>query len=159
MTLEISLEPALISLLRKKAAVQDQDLNQLVTELITHALQSEPPNIIRTERGLTIAGTRITLYDVMDYLTAGYGHDHIRELLSLSPSQWNAAQTYIADHHIDVIGEYHQVLQQAEENRQYWTTRNRQTLATMDTPKPDHEMTAAHRKLQDWKNRLDSQKA
>ena len=26
--------------------------------------------IIRTERGLTIAGTRITLYDVMDYLTA-----------------------------------------------------------------------------------------
>jgi hypothetical protein len=28
--------------------------------------------IIRTERGLTIAGTRITLYDVMDYLTAQY---------------------------------------------------------------------------------------
>jgi hypothetical protein len=24
-------------------------------------------DIIRTERGLTIAGTRITLYDVMDY--------------------------------------------------------------------------------------------
>jgi hypothetical protein len=28
--------------------------------------------IIRTERGLTIAGTRITLYDVMDYVTAQY---------------------------------------------------------------------------------------
>ena len=28
--------------------------------------------IIRTERGLTIAGTRITLYDVMDYLKAQY---------------------------------------------------------------------------------------
>ena len=27
-------------------------------------------NIIRTERGLTIAGTRITLYDVMDYVIA-----------------------------------------------------------------------------------------
>jgi len=27
------------------------------------------PTIIRTERGLTIAGTRITLYDVMDYIT------------------------------------------------------------------------------------------
>ena len=26
--------------------------------------------IIRTERGLTIEGTRITLYDVMDYVTA-----------------------------------------------------------------------------------------
>ena len=28
--------------------------------------------IIRTERGLTIEGTRITLYDVMDYVTAQY---------------------------------------------------------------------------------------
>jgi len=28
--------------------------------------------ISRTERGLTIVGTRITLYDVMDYVTAQY---------------------------------------------------------------------------------------
>lgn len=28
--------------------------------------------IIRTERGLTIAGTRSTIYDVMDYVTAQY---------------------------------------------------------------------------------------
>ena len=28
--------------------------------------------VVRTPRGLTIAGTRITLYDVMDYLTAGW---------------------------------------------------------------------------------------
>ena len=30
------------------------------------------PAIIRTERGLTIKGTRITLYDVMEYLKADY---------------------------------------------------------------------------------------
>ncbi len=30
------------------------------------------PRIIRTERGLTITGTRITLYDVMGYVTAQY---------------------------------------------------------------------------------------
>lgn len=29
-------------------------------------------SIIRTERGLTIARTRITLYDVIDYLKAQY---------------------------------------------------------------------------------------
>jgi len=28
--------------------------------------------VVRTERGLSIAGTRITLYDVMDYITAGW---------------------------------------------------------------------------------------
>jgi hypothetical protein len=33
-------------------------------------VSNELSAIIRTERGLTIAGTRITLYDVMDYVTA-----------------------------------------------------------------------------------------
>jgi hypothetical protein len=36
--------------------------------------------IIRTERGLTIAGTRITLYDVMDYVTAQYPAKFIQGL-------------------------------------------------------------------------------
>lgn len=31
---------------------------------------NEQATIIRTERGLTISGTRITLYDVMDFLKA-----------------------------------------------------------------------------------------
>ena len=28
--------------------------------------------IVRTERGLTIAGTRSTLYNITDYVSAGY---------------------------------------------------------------------------------------
>ena len=35
-------------------------------------LSSEKAFIIRTERGLTIAGTRITLYDVIDLIKAQY---------------------------------------------------------------------------------------
>ena len=157
MTLEISLEPDLEALLHKKAAAQGQDLNKLVAELITHALHHESVSIIRTERGLTIQGTRITLYDVMDYLTAGYSHEHIRNMLRLTPAQWSAAQAYIEQHHTKVIGEYHQVLEQAEESRQYWENHNRELL-TLTTVKPDHEMTMAHKKLQDWKNRLNSHK-
>ncbi|NES01226.1 MAG: DUF433 domain-containing protein, partial [Symploca sp. SIO1B1] len=34
--------------------------------------------IIRTERGLTIAGTRITLYDIMDYVIEHYPPKFIR---------------------------------------------------------------------------------
>jgi len=37
---------------------------------MTSASDQQPTNI-RTERGLAIAGTRITLYDVMDHLAAG----------------------------------------------------------------------------------------
>ena len=36
------------------------------------SVSNERADIIRTERGLTIVGTRITLYDVMDYVTAQY---------------------------------------------------------------------------------------
>jgi len=42
------------------------------------------PGIIRTERGLTIARTRITLYDVMDYVTAQYPPKFIRSMLNLT---------------------------------------------------------------------------
>ncbi|WP_442944939.1 hypothetical protein [Nostoc sp.] len=34
--------------------------------------KAEKATIARTERGLTIAGTRITLYDVMDYVTTSF---------------------------------------------------------------------------------------
>jgi len=47
--------------------------------------------IIRTERGLAIAGTRITLYDVMDYVIAKYPPKFIRAMLSLTDEQVDAA--------------------------------------------------------------------
>ncbi|MGK7928420.1 MAG: DUF433 domain-containing protein, partial [Spirulina sp.] len=42
------------------------------------------PAIVRTERGLTISGTRITLYDLMDYLRDGYPIKFIRGIFSLT---------------------------------------------------------------------------
>jgi uncharacterized protein (DUF433 family) len=47
--------------------------------------------IIRTERGLTIAGTRITVYDIMDYLNAGWTPKLIPGWLRLADEQLNAA--------------------------------------------------------------------
>lgn len=38
------------------------------------------PQVIRTERGLTISGTRITLYDVLGYLHAGWSNERARHL-------------------------------------------------------------------------------
>ncbi|MDJ0621052.1 MAG: DUF433 domain-containing protein, partial [Calothrix sp. MO_192.B10] len=52
-------------------------------------------SIIRTERGLTIAGTRITLYDVMDYLKAQYPPKFIRDAFNLTDAQIHAALAYI----------------------------------------------------------------
>jgi uncharacterized protein (DUF433 family) len=54
--------------------------------------------IIRTERGLTISGTRITLYDVMDYLREQYPPKFIRDSFNLTDEQVCAALSYIEAH-------------------------------------------------------------
>ncbi|MGL5062536.1 MAG: DUF433 domain-containing protein [Microcoleus sp.] len=116
-----------------------------------------PTTIIRTERGLTISGTRITLYDVMDYVTACYPPKLIREKLCLTDEQVNVALSYIEANRALVDAEYQEVLQIAEENRQYWEERNREHFARIAQlpPKPGTE--ALRAKLQEWKARIASE--
>ncbi|MDZ8263190.1 DUF433 domain-containing protein [Nostoc sp. ChiQUE01b] len=104
--------------------------------------------IIRTERGLTIAGTRITLYDVMDYVTEQYPPKFIRGLFDLTEEQINAALAYIETNRADVEAEYQIVLKSAEELQQYYEEKNRDLIAriALKPPKPGTE--AAWEKLQ-----------
>jgi uncharacterized protein (DUF433 family) len=110
--------------------------------------------IIRTERGLTIAGTRITLYDVMDYLKEGWSPKLIRDWLPLTEEQLDAALSYIESHRDEVEAEYQIVLQTAQEIQEYWEEKNRERLSRIATlnPKPGQE--EIHAKLQAWKAKL-----
>ena len=72
--------------------------------------------MIRTERGLTIAGTRITLYDVLDYLHAGWPPKLIRDRLDLTEQQMADALVYIDMHKAEVEAEYQEVCQTARES-------------------------------------------
>ncbi len=98
------------------------------------------PTVIRTSRGLSIAGTRITLYGIMDYVTAGWPAKLIRDRLNLTDQQITDVLTYIAEHRLEVEVEYQQVLKDAEENRRYWEERNREHFAQIAAlpPKPEH---------------------
>ena len=109
--------------------------------------------IVRTERGLTIAGTRITLYDVMDYVTAQYPPKLIGDVLNLTVEQVSAALAYVEANRAEVETDYQTVLQDAEEARQYWEERNREHFARIAAipPKPDRE--ALWVKLQEQKAR------
>jgi|GEM_PF-6153640 len=78
-----------------------------------------------TERGLTIAGTRITLYDVMDYVTEQYPAKFIQALFNLTEAQIDAALSYIETNRVDVEAEYQRVLEEAEALRLYYEERNR----------------------------------
>ena len=113
--------------------------------------------IIRTERGLTIAGTRITLYDVMDYVTAQYPPKFIRAMLSLTDEQVNAALSYIETHREEVEAEYQIVLKEAEELRQYYEEQNRDLIARISAKPPKPGMEAAWEKLQAQKAKHQAQ--
>ncbi|HIK29828.1 MAG TPA: DUF433 domain-containing protein [Oscillatoriales cyanobacterium M59_W2019_021] len=103
--------------------------------------------IVRTERGLTIAGTRITLYDVMDYITAQYPPKFIQGLFELTEEQINAALTYIENHREEVEIEYQQVLKETEELRNYYDRQNRDRITRISAQPPKSGTEAAWEKL------------
>jgi uncharacterized protein (DUF433 family) len=103
--------------------------------------------IIRTERGLTIAGTRITLYDVMDYLAEQYPPKFIASLFDLTEAQINAALDYIAAHRVEVDAEYQLVLTEAEALQQHYEVQNRERFARIAAQPPKPGTEAAWEKL------------
>jgi uncharacterized protein (DUF433 family) len=120
------------------------------------ATSSCQATIIRTERGLTIAQTRITLYDVMDYLTAAYPPLYIRGLFDLTAAQMTAALDYIEAHRAEVEAEYQVVLREAEELQRYYEAQNRDRIARIAAKSPTPETEAIRAKLQAERARLNA---
>lgn len=110
--------------------------------------QDNKPAITRTERGLTISGTRITLYQIMDYIHASYPRHLIRHQFYLTDEQFDGAMSYIDNHYEEVESEYQTVLQQAEEIQDYWQEKNKERLANISKLPPKPEYASAWQKLQ-----------
>jgi uncharacterized protein (DUF433 family) len=66
--------------------------------------------IIERGRGPEVAGTRITVYDVLDYHKLGWHRDMIADTLSLSSAQVDVAVRYIEDHRDEVMADYAEML-------------------------------------------------
>jgi uncharacterized protein (DUF433 family) len=111
--------------------------------------------VIRTSRGLSIAGRRLTLYSIKDYLRDGLPPHSIRDEFKLTDKQMADIMEYIEPHRDAVEKEYQEVLQHAKENRQYWEVYNckRQEQIARTPPKSVQEELRA--KLQAAKARLD----
>jgi uncharacterized protein (DUF433 family) len=131
-------------MMRKKKWTSERPMLMLETDPTT-------TTIVRTERGLTLAGTRITLYDILTYLKADWPPHLIQQWLNLTETQMTDAMTYIAANRETVDAEYQIVVQHAETNRRYWEERNHERLARIAhiPPKPGTE--AIHAKLQERK--------
>ena len=66
--------------------------------------------IIDRGRGPEVAGTRITVYDVLDYHKAGMHRDLIADTLELSSQQVEVTIRYIDEHRDEVMVDYAEML-------------------------------------------------
>lgn len=63
----------------------------------------EPIAIIDRGRGPQVAGTRITVYDIIPYLERGHHPNYIAALLNLSTAEVRALMRYIEEHKEEVM--------------------------------------------------------
>ena len=112
------------------------------------------PTVVRTNRGLSIAGTRITLYQIMDYVRANEPPEVIRDHFRLTIKQTDDVLNYIKTHYDDVEKEYMKIVAQSEDNRRYWAERNKKRFAEIaKLPRnPEHKEIWA--RLDEWKERI-----
>jgi uncharacterized protein (DUF433 family) len=78
------------------------------------------PLIVETSRGPCIAGTRITIYAIMDYLKSGLSHDLIKQNFLLSDEQLHAVLQYLAAHREELEDRYTEIVQRSEERRAHY---------------------------------------
>lgn len=81
-----------------------------------------PPRIIDRGRGPEVEGTRITVYDVMDYVVAGDEPEAIAAALRLDPEQVHAALRYIGAHRAEVEVAYRAIMERLRQPNPEWVT-------------------------------------
>jgi uncharacterized protein (DUF433 family) len=79
------------------------------------------PLIEETPRGPSIAGTRITVYSVMDYIKNNRSKEYILEMMPLiTAEQLEAVYEYIEQHREAVEKEYAEILRRSAELQEYY---------------------------------------
>ncbi|MBF0118946.1 MAG: DUF433 domain-containing protein [Desulfobacterales bacterium] len=109
------------------------------------------PTVMKTNRGLSIAGTRITLYQIMDYIKDNEPPEIIRDHFRLTIKQTADVLNYINTHYDEIDKDYQRISKQADENKKYWTERNKDRFTEI-YQKPEY--IKIRTKLDEWKARL-----
>ncbi len=117
------------------------------------AIDTSFPSVIRTERGLTVGGSRLTLYLLEDHFKAGWPKELVQEWFRLTEREISDVVGYIAAHREEFESEYQQVLAQAEASRQYWEERNRERFEQIKNAPLTPEQAVRRAKLEELKQR------
>jgi uncharacterized protein (DUF433 family) len=121
------------------------------------SVSNQQAEVVRTERGLVIAGTRITLYQFIDYIHSGYPLQVIRQYFpQITDEQFEAAISYIEANRTEIEAEYQIVVKKNEEVRQYWEARNSEHFAQIAAMSSKPSKEAIRLKLAAWKAKIES---
>src|SRR5215207_8134972 len=115
-------------------------------------LPRENHTVVRTERGLTVKGTRLTLYAIMDEIKENNSLKNIRDIYELTDEEMLDILDYIHLHRKDVEAEYQEILRSSDESRKYWEERNRGHLA-----ETYQQREAVRAKLKEWREQYHAQ--
>lgn len=108
-------------------------------------LPRENHTVIRTSRGLSVNGTRLTLYDIRDSLHHGNSLKNVRDVYDLTDEEMLDILDYIHLNKEDFEKEYQEIVKANEEERKYWDERNRDL---MERTRAQREATIA--RLREW---------
>lgn len=140
-----NLEDELRRLQSELAALRSWQLVDALTKT-DGPLPRENRTVTRTERGLTVKGTRLTLYSIMDEIKENNSLKNIRDIYELTDEEMLDILDYIHLHRAEVEAEYQEVVRSSEESRRYWEERNRDRFT-----ETYHQREAVQAKLKEWR--------
>lgn len=121
-------------------------------KLVEALLQADGPlprenrTVTQTERGVTVKGSRLTLYEIIGAMKKGESLKNIRDIYELTDEEMLDILDYIHLHKEETEKEYQETLEAAERNRKYWEDRNRESPGKTY---PQRELIRA--KLREWR--------
>lgn len=86
------------------------------------------PIVTGTMQWPTIKNTRLTLFDLMDQLKQGLPPQDVANWYHLRAAEMNEVMRFLAEHAAELEQAYAEANAYAEEQRRYWTERNRHLL-------------------------------
>ena len=146
------LEEEVRQLYTQLAALRSQQLVDALAKTDS-PLPRENYTVVRTARGLTVKGSRLTLYSIMDEIKDNNSFKNIRDIYELTDEEMLDILDYIHLHRQEVDAEYQEVVRSAEENQKYWDERNREHFAEAS---PQRDMIQA--KLREWREQYHTMK-
>jgi uncharacterized protein (DUF433 family) len=130
---------------KELAVLRSEKLVQMLMEM-DGPIPRENRTVIRTANGLTVNGTRLTLYYIMDSLKGKNSLKNIRDFYELTDEEMLDILDYIRLNKEDFEKEYQRIVKSSEEERKHWEERNHEL---MDKTYQQREVVRA--KLSEWR--------